>query len=164
MSAARRFLPDFPAYATLADKAGGGQLRALCVGVLAYLLLPILVIMPLSFSDSSFLVYPIPGVVVEVVSRTCSARPSGARREEQLHRRAGGHADRDRAGHAGAAVGLVRTNFRSRAADEPADRADGGAHRRRRRQHVPVLRAARAWPTATRRSSSCTPRSAHRSC
>ena len=29
--------------------------------MLAYLLLPILVIMPLSFSDSSFLVYPIPG-------------------------------------------------------------------------------------------------------
>src|SRR3954466_2663113 len=57
----RRLLPDFPPYATLADKAGWWAVRALCVGVLAYLLLPILVIIPLSFSDSSFLVYPIPG-------------------------------------------------------------------------------------------------------
>jgi putative spermidine/putrescine transport system permease protein len=58
---ARRLLPDFPPYATLADKAAWWAVRALCVGVLAYLLLPILVIVPLSFSDSSFLVYPIPG-------------------------------------------------------------------------------------------------------
>jgi putative spermidine/putrescine transport system permease protein len=52
--------PVFPAYATLADKLGWWALRALCVGVLVFLLLPILVIVPLSFSDSSFLVYPIP--------------------------------------------------------------------------------------------------------
>ncbi|WP_372527403.1 ABC transporter permease [Piscinibacter sp.] len=56
-----RWLPQFPAYATLLDKLGWWTLRGACVGVLAYLLLPILVIMPLSFSDSSFLVYPIPG-------------------------------------------------------------------------------------------------------
>jgi putative spermidine/putrescine transport system permease protein len=56
-----RFNPAFPAYATLADKLGWWALRALCVGVLVFLLLPILVIVPLSFSDSSFLVYPIPG-------------------------------------------------------------------------------------------------------
>jgi len=52
--------PDFPAYATPLDKALWWALRAACVGVLLFLLLPILVIMPLSFSDSSFLAYPIP--------------------------------------------------------------------------------------------------------
>jgi len=57
----KRLLPDFPAYATTMDKAGWWALRAACVGVLAFLLAPILAIMPLSFSDSSFLVYPIPG-------------------------------------------------------------------------------------------------------
>jgi putative spermidine/putrescine transport system permease protein len=61
MTLLARFRPAFPAYATLADKLGWWALRALCVGVLVFLLLPILVIVPLSFSDSSFLVYPIPG-------------------------------------------------------------------------------------------------------
>jgi putative spermidine/putrescine transport system permease protein len=51
----------FPAYARLPDKLGWWALRAACAGVLLFLLLPILVIIPLSFSDSSFLVYPIPG-------------------------------------------------------------------------------------------------------
>ena len=55
-----RLAPGFPAYATPLDKAGWWALRALCVAVLLFLLLPILVIVPLSFSDSSFLVYPIP--------------------------------------------------------------------------------------------------------
>ena len=55
-----KFLPRFPAYATPLDKAGWWALRAFCVAVLGFLLLPILVIVPLSFSASSFLVYPIP--------------------------------------------------------------------------------------------------------
>ena len=55
-----RFAPVFPAYATPLDKLGWWALRVLCVGVLLFLLLPILVIVPLSFSASSFLVYPIP--------------------------------------------------------------------------------------------------------
>ena len=54
-------LPTFPAYATPLDRAGWWAFRALCIGVLGFLLLPILVIIPLSFSSSSFLVYPIPG-------------------------------------------------------------------------------------------------------
>ncbi len=54
-------MPQFPAYATPLDKAGWWALRLLCIGVLGFLLLPILVIIPLSFSSSSFLVYPIPG-------------------------------------------------------------------------------------------------------
>src|SRR5438132_1588628 len=56
----RALLPDFPAYATPLDKLGWWALRVACVGVLAFLLL-LAVIVPLSFSDSSFLVYPIPG-------------------------------------------------------------------------------------------------------
>ena len=61
MNALLRALPQFPAYATPLDKLGWWALRATCVGVLLFLLLPILVIIPLSFSESSFLVYPIPG-------------------------------------------------------------------------------------------------------
>ena len=61
MNALARLMPVFPAYYTLADKAGWWALRAVCIGVLVYLLLPILVVIPLSFSESSFLVYPIPG-------------------------------------------------------------------------------------------------------
>ncbi|MBV5298889.1 MAG: ABC transporter permease [Rhodoferax sp.] len=51
--------PIFPA--TLPDKIGWYLLRGLGVLVLLFLLLPILVIMPLSFSSSSFLSYPMPG-------------------------------------------------------------------------------------------------------
>lgn len=61
MGTLTRLLPKFPAYATPLDKLGWWTLRGVCIGVLAFLLLPILVIMPLSFSASSFLVYPIPG-------------------------------------------------------------------------------------------------------
>jgi putative spermidine/putrescine transport system permease protein len=52
--------PVFPAYATPLDKLGWWALRVGCVGVLLFLLAPILAIIPLSFSDSSFLAYPIP--------------------------------------------------------------------------------------------------------
>jgi putative spermidine/putrescine transport system permease protein len=52
-------LPIFPAYATPLDKTLWWAFRALCIGVLVFLLLPILVIIPLSFSDSTFLIYPI---------------------------------------------------------------------------------------------------------
>jgi len=54
-------LPIFPAYTTLTDKVGWYAFRVLCIGVLVFLLLPILVIIPLSFSSSSFLAYPMPG-------------------------------------------------------------------------------------------------------
>jgi putative spermidine/putrescine transport system permease protein len=53
--------PVFPAYATVWDKAGWWALRIFCAGVLLYLLLPILAIIPLSFAASSFLSYPISG-------------------------------------------------------------------------------------------------------
>ncbi|MFZ2217406.1 MAG: ABC transporter permease [Rhodoferax sp.] len=54
-------LPLFAAYATAADKLGWYALRIFCIGVLLFLLLPILVIIPLSFSSSTFLSYPMPG-------------------------------------------------------------------------------------------------------
>jgi putative spermidine/putrescine transport system permease protein len=53
--------PQFPAYATPLDKLGWWALRLFCLAVLAYLLAPILAIIPLSFSSSSFLAYPMPG-------------------------------------------------------------------------------------------------------
>lgn len=53
--------PIFPAYFTVADKLGWYGLRLFCGAVLVFLLLPIFVIIPLSFSSSSFLSYPIPG-------------------------------------------------------------------------------------------------------
>ncbi|MBT3067645.1 ABC transporter permease [Rhodoferax sp. U11-2br] len=55
-------LPQFPLYYTLADKAGWWTLRLVCVAVLIYLVAPILAIIPLSFSSSSFLSYPMPGL------------------------------------------------------------------------------------------------------
>ena len=53
--------PTFPAYYTLLDKLGWYALRLGGVAVLVFLLLPVVVIIPLSFSDSSFLAYPIEG-------------------------------------------------------------------------------------------------------
>ena len=47
--------PRFPAYYTALDKAGWWGLRLFAVLLLLFLLLPILVIIPLSFSASSFL-------------------------------------------------------------------------------------------------------------
>lgn len=52
---------QFPAYYTLADKLGWWSLRIFGALMLVFLLLPILVIVPLSFSASSFLAYPMPG-------------------------------------------------------------------------------------------------------
>jgi putative spermidine/putrescine transport system permease protein len=54
-------LPRLPAYYTLADRLGWWGLRAFGAALLLFLLLPILVIVPLSFSASSFLAYPVPG-------------------------------------------------------------------------------------------------------
>jgi putative spermidine/putrescine transport system permease protein len=54
-------IPRFPAHYDALDKAGWWGLRVFAVLLLVFLLLPILVIVPLSFSSSSFLAYPIPG-------------------------------------------------------------------------------------------------------
>ena len=55
----KNLLPTFPAYATFSDKLGWFALRLAGLGVLGFLMLPVFVIIPLSFSDSSFLAYPI---------------------------------------------------------------------------------------------------------
>ncbi len=57
----KALLPAFPAYATWLDKLGWFALRLASLLVLFFLLLPVVVIIPLSFSDSSFLAYPIEG-------------------------------------------------------------------------------------------------------
>lgn len=54
-------LPTFPPYLSLPERAWFFILRGLNGLTLLFLVLPILVIIPLSFSDSSFLSYPMPG-------------------------------------------------------------------------------------------------------
>ncbi|MFC3107655.1 ABC transporter permease [Undibacterium arcticum] len=55
-------LPLFPPYVSLPERIWFFLLRGFNLLVLVFLVLPILVIIPLSFSDSSFLSYPMPGV------------------------------------------------------------------------------------------------------
>ncbi|MFB9886890.1 ABC transporter permease [Balneatrix alpica] len=52
---------DFQPYHRWGDRLAHYAFVALCSGVLLFLLLPILVVIPLSFSSDSFLSYPIPG-------------------------------------------------------------------------------------------------------
>lgn len=54
-------LPLFPPYVSLTERIWFFFLRGFNLLALVFLLLPILVIIPLSFSDSTFLSYPIPG-------------------------------------------------------------------------------------------------------
>lgn len=49
----------FPPYLSATERAWHYTHRALCLGILLFLLLPVLVIIPLSFSDSTLLLYPI---------------------------------------------------------------------------------------------------------
>ncbi|MGB0467332.1 MAG: ABC transporter permease [Pontibacterium sp.] len=52
---------EFQPYTTKTQKAGHYSYLTLCLLILLFLLLPILVIIPLSFSADSFLSYPLPG-------------------------------------------------------------------------------------------------------
>lgn len=54
-------IPTFPPYLSLTERIWFFVLRGFNLLTLVFLVLPILVIVPLSFSDSSFLSYPIPG-------------------------------------------------------------------------------------------------------
>jgi len=54
-------LPLFPPYVSLPERIWFFLVRSLNLLILLFLILPILVIIPLSFSDSSFLMYPIQG-------------------------------------------------------------------------------------------------------
>ncbi|CAB3657451.1 Inner membrane ABC transporter permease protein YdcV [Paraburkholderia sediminicola] len=53
--------PLFAPHTSLVERVWYFTLRALAVLTLLYLILPVLAIVPLSFSSSTFLVYPIPG-------------------------------------------------------------------------------------------------------
>jgi putative spermidine/putrescine transport system permease protein len=55
-------MAGLPAYANLADRARHYGLWAITLAVLGFLILPILIIVPLSFSSGSFLTFPLPGV------------------------------------------------------------------------------------------------------
>jgi putative spermidine/putrescine transport system permease protein len=55
----RRCLPNFPTYYRWYDRLGWWLLRLAAASVLLFLVLPIAAIVPLSFSDSSFLAYPV---------------------------------------------------------------------------------------------------------
>jgi putative spermidine/putrescine transport system permease protein len=52
-------LPTFEPYARWPEKVWYMSLRILCYGILAYLIVPIAALVPLSFNADSFLVYPI---------------------------------------------------------------------------------------------------------
>ncbi|WP_211453080.1 ABC transporter permease [Collimonas antrihumi] len=56
-----KLFPQFPPYVSLSERVWFFFSRGFNLLVLLFLLLPILVIIPLSFSDSTFLVYPIHG-------------------------------------------------------------------------------------------------------
>lgn len=56
-----KLFPQFPPYVSLTERIWFFFSRGFNLLVLLFLLLPILVIIPLSFSDSTFLVYPIHG-------------------------------------------------------------------------------------------------------
>lgn len=58
----KHFLPVFAPYQSITERAWFFILRGLNALTLLFLVLPILVIVPLSFSESSFLSYPMPGV------------------------------------------------------------------------------------------------------
>jgi putative spermidine/putrescine transport system permease protein len=51
-----------PAHASLAERARHGGLWLITLAVLGFLILPILVIVPLSFSSGTFLTFPLPGL------------------------------------------------------------------------------------------------------
>jgi putative spermidine/putrescine transport system permease protein len=55
-------MPDAPSGTTLSESAWRYVLWAVCVLVLAFLILPILIIVPLSFSSGTFLTFPLPGL------------------------------------------------------------------------------------------------------
>jgi putative spermidine/putrescine transport system permease protein len=57
----KNLLPEFPPYLSLPQRAWFYLFRSFNLLVLVFLVLPVLVIIPLSFSDSTFLSYPIPG-------------------------------------------------------------------------------------------------------
>ena len=85
------------------------------MGVLAFLLLPIVVIMPLSFADSSFLVYPIPGWSLKWYQNLFTSDDWTRAARNSFIVAPLATADRHRAGHAGGGRAWRARISRSRA-------------------------------------------------
>lgn len=64
-----------PPYASLIERVWFWVLRLFCALVLLFLVLPVLVIIPLSFSSGSFLTYPLPGFSLRWYQEIFSAGP-----------------------------------------------------------------------------------------
>ena len=64
-----------PPYASPADRVRHYGLWAFCILVLAFLILPIVVIVPLSFSAGSFLTFPLPGLSLRWYAEFFSSAP-----------------------------------------------------------------------------------------
>jgi len=151
MSALTKILPKFPAYATPLDKLGWWapsrnmhrRARVFCC------CLPILVIIPLSFSDSSFLVYPIPGWSMKWYDNLFSSAEWARAAKNSFIVAPAATRDCHGARHTGCGRPCAHDLPVQRAVDEPADSADGRAHRGRRCQHLSLLCGRWAWLTAT---------------
>jgi len=66
-------------YMSPVERAWYYALRILCALVLLFLIVPVLVIVPLSFNSGSFLVYPLQGFSC-AGTRRCSPRRTGCAR------------------------------------------------------------------------------------
>ena len=86
--------------ATLGQRLSGAGLAVLTALVLVFLVAPILIIVPLSFSAGSFFHYPLPGLQPALVRGFLRLELLAAIGLEQPHRRVGGDVARDGAGHA----------------------------------------------------------------
>ena len=126
-----------PRYYTLGRQArAGGRCALSALALLVFLLLPILVIMPLSFSASSFLVYPMPGWSLQWYENLFTSAEWARAAKNSFIVAPAATLHRHRARHAGRGRPGAHAVPRQGAADERADRADGGADRRRRRRHA----------------------------
>lgn len=64
-----------PPSATLAERVWHYALWAICILVLGFLILPILIIVPLSFSSGTFLTFPLPGLSLRWYQEFFSSEP-----------------------------------------------------------------------------------------
>ncbi|HPY42369.1 MAG TPA: ABC transporter permease, partial [Thiolinea sp.] len=64
-----------PIYASTPEKVWYWGFRVFCGLVLVFLMLPVLVIIPLSFSSGSFLTYPLPGLSLQWYEQVLSPGP-----------------------------------------------------------------------------------------
>ena len=119
-------MPDAPSGTTLAESAWRYVLWAVCVLVLAFLILPILIIVPLSFSSGTFLTFPLPGLSLRWYQEFFTSAPWQLSLAQQPDRGERHHGAGHRARHARRA----RPDPRPAARPDLADGADRLAHGR----------------------------------